>query len=88
MVVNRLAEIAKKFPRESIQVLRLLIEWDHRGFGPSLWLRECEPIVNAVLASSDEKARDDAVSFIHYLGAKGIDSLEHLLPGAHPGNAG
>jgi hypothetical protein len=76
-VMERLAELAKDWPHETVRVAHLMVEFD-AGWGPSGWEGELEQVLSAALASANPEARKEALSLIDLLGRKGFLSFREL----------
>ena len=76
--MERLVELAKEWPRETVRVAYLLVE-SNAGWGPSGWDTELEQILAAALASGDSRGHGEAVHLIDLLGRRGFLSFRELL---------
>jgi len=83
LVLQRLASMARVFPRTSIEALRLLLEGDREGWKILAWRDEVRAVVTAALNGDDASAVQAAVALVHQLGARGYRELRDLIAKRH-----
>ena len=76
-VMERLTELANKWPHETVRVAHLMVECDV-GWGPSGWEGELEQILKVALPGGNPEVRKEALSLIDILGRKGFLSFREL----------
>lgn len=76
-VMERLAEIADKYPVESLEILKALARLDEQGWNVLGWIDSAKTIILAAIKI--ESTKSDAIALIHELGARGHFQFRELL---------
>lgn len=87
VVYQALPRLVAEFPREAIEVLRLMVVTDAEDWSVLGSVDEVRTAISATLASNDDRAREEAIALINLLGAQGIKEFRDLLP-ADSGRSG
>lgn len=80
-VVERLATLAPAMTLDAVECLRLLVDGDREGWHIGLWKEHARTILSIAIGSANEAARDEAISLINRLSARGFLEFGDLLPG-------
>ena len=80
-VIEWLAEVAPRYPREAVRCLELFAEGRDWDFHASLWDGEANAILGAALRDSQPETRRAAVDLINRLGSRGLRQFRRLLQG-------
>jgi hypothetical protein len=81
-VLQWLAELADRLPRESIRCLELISEGSGWDFGLSVWEGHIVSILRAALRAPQSEAREAAQALIDRLGSRGQRQFRNLLQGS------
>ena len=79
-MVEQLASLADKYPREVIEIFRLMIEGEPDGFQMYLWKKPGKELLQKVIQGKDKKAKEAAIDLVHRLGAMGYLDFRDVLP--------
>ena len=80
VVYQALPRFVAEFPRETIEILRLMVVADSEGWSILGSIDEVRAAISVVLADDDDRARAEAVALINLLGAQGMKEFRDLLP--------
>ena len=79
MVIERLVEVCKVFPQESVDCLKLMAEGDKEGWEIYGWREQAQTILSVVLQSPDPNIKSAAENVVHYFGTRGYLEFRSLL---------
>ena len=71
IVMEKFVEIAPKYPLETIQCARMMVENDKKGWGVSYWRDEIRIVIETAPKSSNKKAVFATKEFVNRLAARG-----------------
>lgn len=80
VVYKALPRMAGDYPREVVEVLRLMIVTDPEGWSVLGSVDEARQTLATALESGNEGARSDAIVVLNLLGAKGMGEFRDLVP--------
>ena len=80
MAMERLENVAKSYPLEAVQALKLAILGDEKGWDYALRVAHAEGILRDALASMVPEAKEEAIQLINLLAARGNRAYVHLVP--------
>ena len=80
VVYQALPRLVVEFPREAIEVLRLMVVTDAEGWSVLGSVDEVRAAIATVLLGDDAHAQAEAVALINLLGAQGMKEFRDLLP--------
>jgi hypothetical protein len=81
LILNTFEQTAPVEPRLTAEALRLLVGTDREGWGLLVWEDRLGGILESLLASPDDTARQVATDTVHQLGARGYRNYRRLLKG-------
>lgn len=79
LVVQQLASLTERFPKESVALLAAMVETDKKGWGLHLWGESAKELLRQAIAAEDRGASKAARDLIHRLGARGFLEYRELL---------
>ena len=79
-MVEQLASLAERFPRHVIECFRLMLEGEPDGYQMFLWKNPGKELLQKVILSEDQEAKEAAIDLVHRLGAMGYLEFRALLP--------
>lgn len=80
VVYEALPRMTSEYPREVIEILRLMIVTDPEGWSVLGSVDEVRQTLAAALDSGDEAANSNAIVVLNLLGAKGMTEFRDLMP--------
>jgi hypothetical protein len=79
-VFSALPRMVAAYPREVIELLRLMVITDQEGWAVLGSLEEVHETLSAALVVGDEVTRSETFALIDLLGAKGVRDFRNLVP--------
>ncbi|MEI9476456.1 MAG: hypothetical protein WCO26_07745 [Deltaproteobacteria bacterium] len=79
MVIERLVEVCKAFPQQSVECIRLMAEGDKEGWHISGWREQARTILGVALQSSNPDIKAASENVVHYFGKRGYLEFRSLL---------
>jgi hypothetical protein len=79
LVIQRLAEVCKVFPRQCVECLRLMAEGDKEGWQVYGWREQALTILGIALQSSDPDIKAASENVVNYFGKRGYLEFRSLL---------
>src|SRR5206468_2125757 len=79
LVVERLAELAPRFPLQVVDCLAFIVEGDQEGLGILGWRGDARNALAGALASGDAEAEKKGRELVHKLGGLGYFEFRDLL---------
>jgi hypothetical protein len=79
LVMEKLVQVAQQYPLEAIQVTKLMVDADKKGWGVLSWKEELHEVIKTVLSSANKKAISLAQEFVNRLAAKGYLEFKSLV---------
>ncbi len=79
MVVERLAQVSKAFPLESIKALGMMVEADTKGWNILGWRDKAKQVIRAARRSGNADARQRADELVNLVGSRGHFDFGELL---------
>lgn len=78
LVLEQLADLVQRMPKESVQCLECLVKGDREGWNIYHWRKEIRLILSYAIQSGEE-AGEIAKDLIHYLGSRNYLEFRNLL---------
>ena len=79
MVIERLVEVCKIFPQQSVECLRLMAEGDKEGWQIYGWREQARTILGIALQSSNPDIKTASENVVNYFGKRGYLEFRSLL---------
>jgi hypothetical protein len=79
MVIERLVEVCKVFPQQTVECLKLMAEGDKEGWEIYGWREKARTILAIALQTSDSYVKTAAENVVHYFGKRGYLEFRSLL---------
>jgi hypothetical protein len=79
-VVEYLAELSERFPKDAVDCLAIMVEGDKDGWRVQFWSEHVRNILMSGLGTPDRETREIAEAMVHRLGAQGHWQFRDLIP--------
>lgn len=79
LVMEKLVQVVQQYPLEAIQVTKLMIDTDKKGWGVLSWKEELQEVIKTASSSTNKRAISLAQEFVNRLAAKGYLEFKSLV---------